>query len=368
MLAKYQEYQIINLDKLTYAGNVENLKDMNNRKNYVFIHGDIADKDLVQDIFSGRYRVNHKNISAPNMVVNFAAESHVDRSIFGPEAFIQTNIFGTFCLLEAARENWPLRSGKIETGQSSPGRTSERELTSSSVRYRFLHVSTDEVYGSLGAEGYFTEASPYDPSSPYSASKAAADHLVSAYYRTYDMPTLISNCSNNYGPYQFPEKLIPLLILNAMEGKQLPIYGEGQNVRDWLYVLDHCEALDLVLHKGKTGETYNIGADNEWKNIDLVKLICEILGRKLNKQEELESLITFVPDRPGHDERYAIDSSKLQSNLGWRPRYGFEETLEATIDWYLDHMDWVQSVKTGEYRKWIELNYGEHSRGLRAKD
>lgn len=356
MLSKYLEYQIINLDKLTYAGNLENLKDIVNRENYFFIHGDIGDKTLVNEIFSGKYQSNVKNLPVPNMIVNFAAESHVDRSIFGPEAFIQTNVYGTFCLLEAARKNWQLSPDDL-ANKTCAHPNNQACYPSEQSTYRFLHVSTDEVYGSLGATGSFIETTPYDPSSPYSASKAAADHIVNAYNRTYGLPTIITNCSNNYGPHQFPEKLIPLMILNGLEGKQLPVYGDGKNVRDWLYVLDHCEALDIVLHKGKTGETYNIGADNEWKNIDLVKLICEILGRKLNKEAELESLVTFVKDRPGHDRRYAIDSSKLKSELGWRPSHSFEESLEATIDWYLNNMDWVQSVRSGEYRQWIEINY-----------
>lgn len=327
MLNKYDDYKIINLDILTYAGNLENLKDVEDNPNYEFIKGDIADKELIDEIVS-------QDI---DYIVNFAAESHVDRSILGPAEFIKTNIVGTFTLLEICRKHWQDKEGKV-----------------------FHHVSTDEVYGSLGETGLFTEETRYDPSSPYSASKASSDHLVRAYYRTYGLPVKITNCSNNYGPYQFPEKLIPLMIMKALEGKPLPVYGTGENVRDWLYVEDHCEAIWTVIEKGEIGETYNIGGNNEWKNIDIVNKICELLAEEVGKDpQEFKNLITFVKDRPGHDMRYAIDSSKIMKELGWKPEETFETGLRKTIKWYLNNQDWVNNIKTGEYQKWIQDNYGE---------
>ncbi len=326
-------WQIINLDSLTYAGNPKNLEDVFPRAKdrYQFIHGDIRDVTLLDNLF------NQNNFTG---VVHFAAESHVDRSILGPEAFVETNVIGTFRLLEASLRMWEQR-----------GRQGE---------FRFLHVSTDEVYGSLGPEGYFTENTPYDPSSPYSASKAASDHFVRAYSRTYGLPTLITNCSNNYGPYQFPEKLIPLMILNILEEKELPVYGDGQNVRDWLYVIDHCEALLKALEEGIPGETYNIGGGTERKNIEIVHLLCDILDARLGRSSGKGSrgLIRFVTDRPGHDRRYAIDAAKIRETLSWVPSHSFEEALKSTVDWYLNHLDWVNSIRSGEYRKWIEMNYG----------
>jgi len=302
---KYPECTFINLDKLTYAANLDNLIDIEKAKNYYFEQADIADYPRVQEIFK-KY--------SPDIVVHFAAESHVDRSIVGPADFIHTNIIGTFHLLEVCREHWKDKEGKL-----------------------FHHVSTDEVYGTLGKTGYFTEESRYDPSSPYSASKASSDHLVRAYYRTYGLPVKITNCSNNYGPYQFPEKLIPLMILNALEGKPLPVYGKGENVRDWLYVEDHCRAIWLVIQKGRVGETYNIGGNNEWRNIDIVYKICDILGEELGRDPmEFKRLITFVPDRPGHDLRYAIDSTKIRTELGWKPQETFETGLRKTVKWYLE--------------------------------
>jgi dTDP-glucose 4,6-dehydratase len=273
--------------------------------------------------------------------VHFAAESHVDRSILGPEAFVETNVMGTFRLLEASLSQWQSR-GKPKD-------------------FCFLHISTDEVYGSLGAEGYFTEESPYDPSNPYSASKAGSDHLVRAYFRTYGLPTIITNCSNNFGPYQFPEKLIPLMILNVIEENSLPVYGDGKHVRDWLYVVDHCNGLLRVIEQGEPGETYNIGGGAERQNIVVVHLLCDLLDARLQRPKSKSSrrLIQFVSDRPGHDRRYAIDASKIKRELGWSPAHDFEEALEATVDWYLDNMDWVEFVRSGEYRKWIEINYGE---------
>ncbi len=323
----HPEHTFTNLDKLTYAANLRNLKDIESLENYHFERADIADYDSVQRIFE-RYE--------PDVMVHFAAESHVDRSILGPREFIRTNIVGTFNLLEACRNFWKHTDDKL-----------------------FHHVSTDEVYGALGKSGYFTEESKYDPSSPYSASKASSDHLVRAYHRTYGLPIKITNCSNNYGPYQFPEKLIPLMILNALEGKPLPVYGTGENVRDWLYVEDHCRAIWLVIEKGRVGETYNIGGGNEWRNIDIVGKICEILAEELGKDvSEFKRLITFVDDRPGHDLRYAIDSTKIREELGWEPQETFETGLRKTVQWYLANKEWAESVKTGAYRKWLEENYG----------
>jgi len=329
---RYPEHKFINLDALTYAANLMNLAKVSDRPNYAFEKGDIADFDRVKEIFE-KYD--------PELVVHFAAESHVDRSILGPAAFIRTNITGTFNLLEACRHFW--------------GKKEERF---------FHHVSTDEVYGSLGATGFFTEKTAYDPSSPYSASKAASDHLVRAYGRTYNLPVLITNCSNNYGPYQFPEKLIPLMIINALEGKPLPVYGRGENVRDWLYVDDHCNAIWTVINKGGIGETYNIGGNNEWRNIDLVHKICEVLAEETGTEPgEYKQLITFVKDRPGHDLRYAIDSTKLKRELGWQPQETFETGIRKTIRWYLENQSWVESVKTGEYRNWLAKNYDQRMIG-----
>jgi dTDP-glucose 4,6-dehydratase len=324
---------VINFDKLTYAGNRGNLRSVEADPRYVFVQGDIGDFELVSDVLAAHQ---------PSAVVNFAAESHVDRSIHGPEDFIQTNIVGTFRLLEAARAYWGGQAGE------------ERS------RFRFLHVSTDEVYGSLEPqEAAFHEKSAYAPNSPYAASKAASDHLVRAYHRTYGLPTLTTNCSNNYGPYQFPEKLIPLVILNALADKPLPVYGDGQNVRDWLYVRDHCAALWQVLERGRIGETYNIGGNSERTNIDVVRSICRILDelKPGPRGRRYESLITHVSDRPGHDRRYGIDSSKIGAELGWKPAETFESGLRKTVQWYLQNGDWVADVSSGEYRKWVEKNY-----------
>jgi dTDP-glucose 4,6-dehydratase len=326
--------RIINLDKLTYAGNLANLEELRDDPHHVFVHGDIADRELLRRLFR-----EHR----PHAVVHFAAESHVDRSIYGPDAFIQTNVVGTFHLLEETRRYW----------EGLEDHKRKRD-------FRILLVSTDEVYGSLGPEDPpFRETTPYDPSSPYSASKAAGDHLARAYYRTYGLPVLITNCSNNYGPYQFPEKLIPLMILNALEGKPLPIYGDGLNVRDWLYVKDHCDALSLVLERGRVGETYNIGGRCEKTNLEVVRTLCRILDEMRPESPNVphQKLITFVKDRPGHDRRYAMDCTKIMEELDWRPRYGFEEGLRKTIEWYLDHPHWVASVKSGEYRNWIQHHY-----------
>lgn len=333
-----EDWHIINLDALTYAGNPANFDDLSpqHAKRHHFLQGDVRDGPFLEKLFS------EKEIKG---VIHFAAESHVDRSIQGPEAFVDTNVIGTFRLLEASLRSWESR-GKPED-------------------FRFLHISTDEVYGSLGAEGYFTEETPYDPSSPYSASKAASDHFVNAYFRTYGFPTVITNCSNNYGPYQFPEKLIPLMILNILEKKTLPIYGDGKNIRDWLYVIDHCDALIRVFEEGKPGETYNIGGSAERQNIDIVELMCDLMDEHLKRsgKESSRQLIRFVTDRPGHDRRYAIDATKITRDLGWSPKHRFEEALEATINWYLNHIDWVDSVRTGEYRKWIEINYESRGEG-----
>lgn len=325
---------LVNLDKLTYAGNLENLASLKGDPRHVFIRGDINDAGLVNGILTG-YR--------PWAIVHFAAESHVDRSIHAPDDFIKTNINGTFNLLSQALAYWQ-------------GLDADEKAA-----FRFLHISTDEVYGSLGSDDHpFTEVSPYAPNSPYSASKASSDHLVRAFYHTYGLPALITNCSNNYGPYQFPEKLIPLVILNAIEGTSLPIYGDGQNVRDWLYVSDHCEALRTVLAKGAPGQTYNIGGNNERTNLEIVHAVCGLLDELCPSQGagRYSSLITHVKDRPGHDRRYAIDSSKIQRQLGWRPVEGLESGLRKTLMWYLDHMDWVKNIKTRAYQDWIEINYG----------
>jgi dTDP-glucose 4,6-dehydratase len=317
----------VNLDLLTYAGNLENLSEIDYLPNYRFIHGDICDEALIAQLFQA------ERIDA---VINFAAESHVDRSISGPEVFIKTNVIGTFYLLEAARNYWDKKNSST----------------------RFLHVSTDEVYGSLEPDdSAFTETSPFAPNSPYAASKAASDHLVRAYYHTYGVPVVTTNCSNNYGPYQFPEKLIPLVILNALEGKEIPVYGKGANVRDWLHVEDHCRAIDLVLKKGRLGETYNIGGNNEWMNIDVVKLICDRIDEIRPSDTARTELIAFVKDRPGHDMRYAIDAGKMSSELGWEPCHTFASGINQTVDWYLENTFWWQRVRNGAYREYYEKQY-----------
>ena len=327
MVNKYPDYRIINLDKLTYAGNLENLRDVENMENYLFIRADINDASAMQHIFE------EHNIDG---VIHLAAESHVDRSIASPTEFIYTNIVGTVNLLNAARHHW-------------------RDKTKDRL---FYHISTDEVYGSLGNTGLFTESTAYDPRSPYSASKASSDHLVRAYYHTFGFPVVISNCSNNYGPYQFPEKLIPLMINNIIHNKPLPVYGRGLNVRDWLYVADHARAIDLIYHQGRMGETYNIGGNNEWKNIDLVKLLCSIMDKKLGRESgSSEKLITYVSDRAGHDLRYAIDSSKLQDELGWQPSLEFGKGLEETVDWYLANGQWLRNVTSGDYQQYYDKMY-----------
>lgn len=327
-VSKYPDYQIFNLDKLTYAGNLENLTDIDKKTNYTFIKGDIVDGPFVLQLFE-----KHQF----DGVVHLAAESHVDRSISNPMEFIMTNIVGTVNLLNAAKHSWNDNfSDKL-----------------------FYHISTDEVYGSLGASGLFYETTAYDPHSPYSASKASSDHLVRAYHDTYGLPVKISNCSNNYGPNQFPEKLIPLFINNIRHKKPLPVYGKGENVRDWLYVVDHAAAIDLIFHNGKNGETYNIGGHNEWKNIDLIKLLCKVMDKYLGKPAgESEKLITYVTDRAGHDLRYAIDSSKLQKELGWKPSLQFEEGIEKTVVWYLQNQQWLDNVTTGNYQKYYLEMYG----------
>jgi len=327
--------RIINLDKLTYAGNPGNLTDVEKIPRYRFVKGDIGDAALVREIFA-REEID--------TVVHFAAESHVDRSITGPAAFVETNILGTFNLIEAAREAW----------LNGSGGTSSKDC-------RFLHVSTDEVYGSLGETGAFQETTPYDPRSPYSASKASSDHLVSAYFHTYGLPTLITNCSNNYGPYQFPEKLIPLIINNALQGKALPVYGDGKNVRDWLYVIDHCAAILRVLERGEIGETYNIGGQSERQNIEIVHTICDILDDKvglLPGGKNRRSLVTYVKDRAGHDRRYAIDATKIRTRLGWSPQVDFTDGMQKTVGWYLDNKAWIASVTDGSYRDYYEKMYG----------
>lgn len=320
------KYHVINLDKLTYAGNLENLRDVENDANYEFIKGDICDFEFVKRLF------NQNDFKG---VIHLAAESHVDRSISNPMEFIQTNVVGTVSLLNAAKEAWGDYSGK-----------------------RFYHVSTDEVYGSLGPEGFFTETTSYDPQSPYSASKASSDHFVRAYGNTFGLPYVVSNCSNNYGPNHFPEKLIPLMIHNIKNGKPLPVYGKGDNIRDWLYVEDHARAIETIFENGVNGETYNIGGFNEWKNIDLVELLCDQMDQKLeNPDGTSRKLITFVKDRAGHDHRYAIDASKLSEELGWMPSLQFEEGLKKTIDWYFDNEKWLQDVTSGDYLNYYEEHY-----------
>jgi dTDP-glucose 4,6-dehydratase len=328
-VTKYPDYKIVNLDALTYAGNLENLKDVADASNYTFVKGDITDEIFIPELFA-KYKFDG--------VVHLAAESHVDRSITDPFAFIRTNVFGTANLLNAAKESW---KGNME------GK-------------RFYHISTDEVYGSLGKEGFFTEETAYDPRSPYSASKASSDHFVRAFYHTYGLPVVVSNCSNNYGANHFPEKLIPLSINNIKHNKPIPIYGKGDNVRDWLYVNDHARAIDTIFHNGVTGETYNIGGNNEWTNIDLIRELCKIMDKKLGRAEgESAKLITFVKDRAGHDLRYAIDSSKLQRELGWKPSLQFEEGLEKTVDWYLANQEWMDNIINGDYQKYYEKQYTE---------
>ncbi len=325
---KYPDYEIYNLDKLTYAGNLENLKDIEKKHNYHFVLGDITDDHFIRKLFQ-------KELF--DGVIHLAAESHVDRSISNPNEFVVTNVMGTVNLLNAARAIWKDHpEGK-----------------------RFYQISTDEVYGALGKEGYFTEETRYDPHSPYSASKASADHFVRAYHDTYGLPTIISNCSNNYGPNQFPEKLIPLFINNIRHNKPLPVYGKGENVRDWLYVEDHAAAIDVIYHKGPTGRTFNVGGHNEWRNIDLIKVLCKVVDKKLGRQPGTsEKLITFVTDRAGHDLRYAIDSSRLQHELGWKPSLQFEEGIEKTVDWYLNNQQWLDNVTSGNYQKYYEEMYG----------
>ncbi len=324
---KYADYSIVNLDKLTYAGNLANLTDIEKLSNYTFEIGDITDGPWIQQLFE-KYQFDG--------VIHLAAESHVDRSISNPMEFIMTNIVGTVNLLNAARAIWKNdMSGK-----------------------RFYHISTDEVYGSLGEEGKFLETTPYDPRSPYSASKASSDHLVRAYFHTFHLPVVISNCSNNYGPYQFPEKLVPLFIHNIRNNKPLPVYGKGENVRDWLFVEDHAKAIDLIFHKGREGETYNIGGNNEWQNIQLIKKLCEIMDQKLGRAAgESAKLITYVKDRAGHDLRYAIDATKIKNELGWEPTIKFTEGFEATVDWYLNNEAWLDNVTSGDYQKYYELQY-----------
>jgi dTDP-glucose 4,6-dehydratase len=332
-LASSQE-AIVNLDKLTYAGNLENLATVERDRRYTFVHGDIVDIEHVN-----RVLVEH----CPRAILNFAAESHVDRSIHAPDAFVQTNVVGTFRLLEAVRGYWAALPGRDKAA------------------FRFLHVSTDEVYGSLAEDDApFKETNRYEPNSPYSASKAASDHLVRAYHHTYELPVLTTNCSNNYGPYQFPEKLIPLMIHNALAGKSLPVYGDGQNVRDWLYVTDHCAAIRRVLEAGRIGETYNIGGWNEIKNLDVVELVCAILddAKPRSDGHRYREQLTFVKDRPGHDRRYAIDASKIERELGWKPEETFETGIRSTVRWYLEHADWVRNVTSGAYREWVGKHYG----------
>ncbi|MBL7112456.1 MAG: dTDP-glucose 4,6-dehydratase [Bacteroidales bacterium] len=324
---KYPDYQIINLDKLTYAGNLENLSDIENASNYSFVKGDIVDIEFLHELFS---------TNNPDAVIHLAAESHVDRSIMDPSGFISTNIAGTVNLLDACRKIWdPPYDHNL-----------------------FYHVSTDEVYGSLGQEGLFLETTPYDPRSPYSASKAGSDHLVRAWWHTYKLPVVLSNCSNNYGPNQFPEKLIPLAINNIINSKPVPVYGKGENVRDWLYVEDHARAIDMTFHKGKIGETYNVGGNNEWRNIDLIKLLCDVMDAELSRDPGTSArLITFVKDRAGHDLRYAIDATKIKRDLGWEPSADFSQGLILTVKWYLDNKKWLERVMSGEYESYYKSQY-----------
>jgi dTDP-glucose 4,6-dehydratase len=328
LLKKYPNYQIVNVDKLTYAGNLENLKDVSDHENYKFEKIDIVDAEALRAVFK-KYEVTD--------VIHLAAESHVDRSIEGPMEFVLTNVVGTVNLLQVAKDFWAGGENHV-----------------------FHHVSTDEVFGSLGTEGLFTEETPYDPRSPYSASKASSDHFVRAFFHTYNFPIKMSNCSNNYGSHHFPEKLIPLMIHNIQNNKALPVYGKGDNIRDWLWVEDHASAIDAIFHRGRIGESYNVGGLNEWTNIKLVKFLCQLMDNKLNRiSGSSEKLISFVGDRAGHDKRYAIDASKLERELGWKPSITFEEGLEKTVDWYLENQDWVEKVTSGEYQKYYQKMYTE---------
>jgi dTDP-glucose 4,6-dehydratase len=323
---KYPDYKIVNFDKLTYAGNLENVKDIENYSNYIFFKGDIREAYDIKEAFE-KYEITD--------VIHLAAESHVDRSISGPNEFVLTNVIGTVNLLNQARTSW-----------------------NNETKNRFYHVSTDEVYGSLSGSGLFTETTAYDPRSPYSASKASSDHFVNAYHHTYGLNTVMSNCSNNYGSHHFPEKLIPLMIHNILNQKPLPVYGKGDNIRDWLWVEDHARAIDTIFHHGKAGDTYNVGGLNEWKNIDLIRLLCRIMDEKLNRPiGDSEKLITFVTDRAGHDMRYAIDATKLEKELGWKPSINFEEGLDKTVDWYLANADWVTRIVSGEYENYYKTQY-----------
>ncbi|MBA2423720.1 MAG: dTDP-glucose 4,6-dehydratase [Chitinophagales bacterium] len=341
---KYPQYLIFNLDKLTYAGNLENLKDFEKSFNYRFIKGDIVDESFVLKLFEE---------NKFDGVIHLAAESHVDRSIVSPTDFIFTNIVGTVNVLNAAGKIWD-NLNLNNKGQVSMESEEQNPISS----FRFYHISTDEVYGSLDETGYFTESTPYDPRSPYSASKAAADHLVRAYAHTYNLPVVVTNCSNNYGPYQFPEKLIPLAINNIKNNLPVPVYGKGENTRDWLWVEDHAAAIDLVFHKGRTGATYNIGGFNEWKNLDVIHMLCKIMDEKLGRiKGKSEELITFVKDRPGHDMRYAIDSSLISKELGWKPSLTFEEGLSKTVDWYLANEEWLQHITSGAYQQYYQQQY-----------
>lgn len=334
MLNKYPDYKIINVDLLTYAGNLENLKDVENNHNYKFIKADIRDRNKIDEIFS-EYKIDY--------VINFAAESHVDRSIVEPEVFLTTNVIGTQVMLDIAKKHWNLEPDNKYCFEYREG-------------VKFLQVSTDEVYGSLGATGRFTETMPLMPNSPYSASKASADLIARAYHKTYGMPVNITRCSNNYGPYQFPEKLIPLMINNCLNNREMPVYGDGMQIRDWIHVLDHCSAIDAVLHEGIVGEVYNIGGNNEKTNLEIVKLIINTLGKS-------ESLIKFVKDRPGHDRRYAVDNTKISIQLGWEPKYPFEEGIRETITWYIHNYDWVHRVISGKYKNYYEIMYGNIMKG-----
>ena len=326
LVLKYPQYRIINLDKLTYAGNLENLKDIEHRDNYSFVKGDIGDEQLLDTLFQ-EYSIKG--------VIHLAAESHVDRSITDPLAFIKANVLGTVTLLNACLKHWK-----------------------SSSECLFYHISTDEVYGSIQAPALFTESTSYDPQSPYSASKASSDHFVRAYRNTYNLPVVISNCSNNYGPCQFPEKLIPLCLNNIKNRLPLPVYGKGENIRDWLYVEDHAAAIDMIFHQGRQGETYNIGGDNQWKNIDLVRLLCKIMDSKLGTSDS-EGLIEFVKDRPGHDARYAIDASKIKQELGWQPSVDLQQGLEKTVEWYLSNEEWLEHVTSGQYQQYYQEQYSK---------
>ena len=334
---KYPDYNIVNLDALTYAGNLENLRDIENAKNYTFVKTDILNTDLLGQAFD-KYKISH--------VIHLAAETHVDRSIDDPLAFVKTNVVGTVNLLNTALQKW----------------------YNNLDQHLFYHISTDEVYGTLGEEGLFTEKTAYAPNSPYAASKASSDHFVRAYKETYNLPVIVSNCSNNYGPNQFPEKLIPLFINNILDKKPLPVYGDGNYTRDWLYVLDHALAIDTVFHKGEVGETYNIGGFNEWKNLNLIHLLCKIMDKKLNQSKrESEKLITFIKDRPGHDRRYAIDANKIKTELGWTPTVTFEQGLTETVQWYLDNTEWLKNVTSGEYQSYYKDMYNNRTKGGLSK-